>query len=88
MPNDLAVKIETLEARLELMQHQIEAQQQVLAWLLAQHPQERALNFLESQANLMEENPKFAEGVALFDALSEDVRELHALRASSKDIQG
>lgn len=84
MATDLIERIELLEAKLKMADEQLFAQEQVLAWLLAQQPQEAALNFLQSQANELDGNPKFVELVALLDSLSESVRERHASCASAQ----
>jgi|CXWL01.1.fsa_nt_gi hypothetical protein len=85
---DLVVRVESLEAKLKMADEQLFAQEQILAWLLSQQPQ--ALNFLQAQANALDENPQTVEFVALLDSLIESVRERHALNASppSRPRQG
>ena len=82
MTTDLIARIEQLEASLRMADEQLFAQEQVLAWLLAQHPPQVALNFLQTQANELDGHPKFAECVVLLDSLSESVQELHGIRAA------
>jgi len=84
MTKDLIERIDLLEAKLKMADEQLFAQEQVLAWLLAQQPHEAALNFLQAQANELDGNPKFVEFVALLDSLSESVQERYASRASAQ----
>jgi hypothetical protein len=84
MTKDLIERIEQLEIKLAMADEQLFAQEQVLAWLLAQQPQEAALNYLREQAGELAGNPKFAELVVLLDSLSESVREMHDARASAQ----
>lgn len=84
MEKNLIERIEQLEAKLTMADEQLFAQEQVLAWLLAQHPREEALNYLQTQANELDGNPKFAEFVVLLDSLTESAREWHALQASAQ----
>lgn len=77
MTTDLLDRIARLEAALEMAQHQLEAQQHVLTWLLAQNPKHNVRDFLQRWALECEGNQRLEEDVALISALNEDLQQLY-----------
>ena len=78
MAKDPAERIEWLEARLEQTQHQMEAQQNVLTWMLSRFPKQDVQSFLDQWELECRGNPRLDEDAALISALNEDLPQLYA----------
>ncbi len=82
----LSKRIVQLEVGLKQEECRADAQELVLAWILARFPYDDVHRFLAVQANNMEGNPKHQEDVALLDHLQELVSFWHAFPASDPKI--
>lgn len=74
----MAEQIELLNARLEQIQHQMEAQQHLMTWMLARLPKQDVQGFLEQWEQGCRGNPRLDEDAALISALNEDLQHLRA----------
>lgn len=84
MAKDLIQRIERLEAQQEQTQHQIEAQQHVLTWMLSRFPKHDVQHFLEAWEHECRCNPRFDEDAALISSLTEDLQQLYAQGVSAQ----
>lgn len=84
MAKDLIERIEWLEARLEQTQHQMQAQQHLLTWMLARLPETDVQSFLEQWQRECSGKPRLDEDVALISALIEDLPQLRDECASAQ----
>ena len=87
MANDPIEQIELLEARLVQTQHQMEAQQHLLTWMLSRLPKRDVQSFLEQWETECHGSPRLDEDVALISALNEDLPQMRAECASDKETQ-
>lgn len=86
-PAELTERVIRLQATVEQLQEREHALQLVLSWLLARQPNDLSMAFLSSQANELDDAPRFEEQVALLDELREDVAQWHAQWSSSHTPQ-
>jgi hypothetical protein len=87
-PHRINRQLIELEAKNQQLLEMLRAQQMILGWLMARMCPQEARRFLADQATELEPSERYAEFVALFDELGEDVEQWTAQWSADQPARG